>query len=47
VREGRGENGDDRRALPRGAAGLAPRHPHSLPVTDLYYPGLQDPPLSG
>jgi hypothetical protein len=37
-------DGDDRRALPRGAAGLAPRRPRSLPVTDLYYPGLQDPP---
>jgi hypothetical protein len=31
-------------ALPRGAAGLAPRRPHARTVTDLYYPGLQDPP---
>jgi hypothetical protein len=43
VREGAG-NADGRRALPRGAAGLTPRRPHSLAVTDLYYPGLQDPP---
>jgi hypothetical protein len=31
-------------ALPRGAAGLAPRHHHTRRVTELYYPGLQDPP---
>ena len=39
-----GHDGDDWRALPRGAAGLAPRRPPSRTVTDLYYPGLQDPP---
>ena len=32
-------------ALPRGAAGLAPRRRRSRTVTELYYPGLQDPPL--
>jgi hypothetical protein len=31
-------------ALPRGAAGLAPRRSQARTVTDLYYPGLQDPP---
>jgi hypothetical protein len=35
---------DGWRALARGAAGLAPRPLHSRTVTDLYYPGLQDPP---
>jgi hypothetical protein len=44
AREGRGGDGDGWQALPRGAAGLAPRHPHARTVTDLYYPGLQDPP---
>jgi hypothetical protein len=44
VREGHGDDGDGRRALPPMAAGLAPRRPHSLPVADLYHPGLQDPP---
>ena len=44
AREGRGDDGDGGGALPRGAAALAPRRPHSLPVTELYYPGLQDPP---
>jgi hypothetical protein len=29
---------------PAGAASLTPRHPHARPVTDLYHPGLQDPP---
>src|SRR6266498_4415295 len=37
-------DGDGWRALPRGATGLAPRRRHSPTVTDLYYPGLQDPP---
>jgi len=37
-------DGDGRRALPRGAAGQAPRRPPSRTATDLYYPGLQDPP---
>src|SRR5215213_5847381 len=31
-------------ALPRGAAGLAPRRRRPRRVTELYYPGLQDPP---
>jgi hypothetical protein len=31
-------------ALPRGTAGRAPRRPQGRMVTDLYYPGLQDPP---
>jgi hypothetical protein len=44
VREGRGEDGAGWRALPRGAAGLAPRRRHLRTVTELYYPGLQDPP---
>jgi hypothetical protein len=44
AREGASHDGDGWRALPRGAAGLAPRRLHALPVTDLYYPGLQDPP---
>ena len=44
VREGGGPDGDGWGALPRGAAALAPPRPHALPVTDLYYPGLQDPP---
>ena len=39
-----GHDGDGWHALPRGAAGLAPPRPHSLTVTELYYPGLQDPP---
>jgi hypothetical protein len=37
-------DGDGWRALPRGAARLAPRRPHVRSVTELYYPGLQDPP---
>jgi len=37
-------DGDGWQALPRGAAGLAPRRPHARTVTDLYYPGLQDAP---
>ena len=44
AREGARHYGDGWRALPRGPAGLAPRRPHSLTVTDLYHPGLQDPP---
>ena len=45
AREERDGDGDGWRALPRGAAGLAPRRrPHPRTVTDLYYPGLQDPP---
>jgi len=44
ARDAARHDGDGWRALPSGAAGLAPRHPHALPVTELYYPGLQDPP---
>ena len=44
AREGRGDDGGGGRALPRGAAGLAPRRPHVRPVTELFYSGLQDPP---
>jgi hypothetical protein len=47
AREGACHDGDDVtgwRALPRGAAGLAPPRPRSLPVTELCYLGLQDPP---
>jgi hypothetical protein len=44
VREGAGHEVDSCPALPRGAAGLAPRQPQARTVTDLYYPGLQDPP---
>jgi hypothetical protein len=39
------DRGADRlRALPRGAAGLVPRRSQARAVTELYYPGLQDPP---
>jgi hypothetical protein len=44
VREAAGQDLDARGALPREAAGPVPRHPHARTVTDLYYPGLQDPP---
>ena len=43
ARDAAGHDSDGWRALPRGAARLAPRRPHSRTVTDLYYPGLQDP----
>jgi hypothetical protein len=43
-RDPAGHDGDGWRALPRGAAGLVPRRAHLRAVTDLYYPGLQDPP---
>jgi hypothetical protein len=39
-----GHDGDGWQVPPRGTAGLAPRRPPSRTVTDLYYPGLQDPP---
>jgi hypothetical protein len=42
--QGPRHDGDGWRALPRGAAGLAPRRPNARTVTELYYPGLQDPP---
>jgi hypothetical protein len=44
VPEGADHESDGWRALPRGAAGLVPRRPSSRAVTELYYPGLQDPP---
>jgi hypothetical protein len=44
TRQGPGHDGDGWQALPRGTAGLAPRRPHARTVTELYYPGLQDPP---
>jgi hypothetical protein len=44
TRQEHGGDGDGWRALPRGAARLVPRRPHPRPVTELYYPGLQDPP---
>src|SRR5215218_2093312 len=44
AREERDGDGDGWRALPRGAAGLAPRRAQARLVTELYHPGLQDPP---
>jgi hypothetical protein len=44
AREGAGDEVDGWRAMQRGAAGLASRRRHSRTVTDLYHPGLQDPP---
>ena len=44
VREGGDHEVDRCGAPPRGAAGLAPRRRRPRPVTELYYPGLQDPP---
>ena len=44
AREDRGGDDNGWRALPRGAAGLAPDRPHVRPVTERFYPGLQDPP---
>jgi hypothetical protein len=46
ARDAGGHDGAGWWPLPRppGAAGLAPRRPHSHTVTELYYPGLQDPP---
>jgi hypothetical protein len=43
ARQAAGHDGGGWRALPRGAAGLAPPRPYSLPVTNLFDPGLQDP----
>jgi hypothetical protein len=45
ARDAAAHDGDGWRALPRSAAGLAPRRPRARTVTQLYYPGLQDPPL--
>jgi hypothetical protein len=47
ARHAAGHDGDGWRALPRGAAGLAPPRRHARTVTDLYFPGLQDPPPPG
>ena len=44
ARAGADDEGDGSRVVPAGAAGLAARRRHSRTVTDLYYPGLQDPP---
>jgi hypothetical protein len=44
VRAAAGHEVDGWRALPRGAAGLAPRRSQARTVTELHYPGLQDPP---
>jgi hypothetical protein len=44
ARDAVAHDGGGWRALPRGAAGLAPRRRRSRTVTELYYPGLQDPP---
>ena len=44
ARDAAAHDGDGWGALPRGAAGLAPRRPRARTVTELYYPGLQDPP---
>ena len=43
ARQAAGHDGDGWRTLP-GAAGLAPHRLPSHTVTDLYHPGLQDPP---
>ena len=39
------DNDDEWRALRPTAAGLVPRRLHTRTVTELYYPGLQDPPI--
>ncbi|HYY78246.1 MAG TPA: hypothetical protein VFD04_03565 [Actinomycetes bacterium] len=45
ARDAAGHDGDSRQALPPRVAGLARRRrPQARTVTDLYYPGLQDPP---
>jgi hypothetical protein len=44
VRAAAGRDADGWPALPRGPAGLARRRPQARTVTDLYYPGLGDPP---
>jgi hypothetical protein len=44
VRDAASHEVDGWPALPRGAAGLTPRRLQAGTVTDLYYPGLQDPP---
>jgi hypothetical protein len=44
ARDAARHDGDGWRALPQSAGELAPRRSQSRMVTDLYYPGLQDPP---
>ena len=44
VRAAAGHDGHGWPALTRGAAGLARRRPQAHTVTDLFYPGLGDPP---
>jgi len=44
ARDAAGHDRDGWRALPWEAVGLAPRRPRSRIVTELYHPGLQDPP---
>jgi hypothetical protein len=46
ARDAAAHDGDGWPALPRGAAG-PPRRPQVRPVTELYYPGLQDHPPPG
>jgi len=43
ARQGAGHDGGGWQALPQGAAGVVPRRRYALPMTDLHYPGLQDP----
>jgi hypothetical protein len=47
ARQGAGQDGAGWGALPRRAAGLVPRRSQARTVTELYYPGLQDPPSGG
>jgi len=44
ARQGAGHDGGGWGALPRRAAGLVSRRSRARTVTELYYPGLQDPP---
>jgi hypothetical protein len=44
IRDEAGHDVAGGQALPRGAAGLVPRRSQARTVTELYYPGLQDPP---
>jgi hypothetical protein len=44
ARDGASHEGGGWWTLPQGAAGPSPRRSHLRTVTDLYYPGLQDPP---
>jgi hypothetical protein len=44
ARQGAGHDGNGWGALPRRAAGLVLRRSQARTVTELYYPGLRDPP---